>query len=164
MSQAPLARLALLAALAAAPARADPASVQVTISPQLQRQAEQSLGVKDIQDLAVELQHKVIKSVAETHVLEGARVELVLVDAKPNHPTMQQMSRTPGLSPTSFGLGGATIEGRAIAIDGAVTPLRYRWYETDLRLAQADTTWADASIAIQQFATRLSRGETYLDR
>ncbi len=153
--------LLLLASLAAAgPVLAAQPSIEVKISPALQTQATRSLGVRDVQQLADDLKREVGRSLDRTGVLDGARLELTLVDAKPNRPTFQQLSNQPSLSMESFGVGGATIEGKAIAVDGTVTPLGYRWYETDIRNARYQTTWADASAAIYQFADRLARGET----
>ena len=152
--------LVLLASLAAAPALAAQPSIEVKISPTLQSQAEKSLGVRDVRELADELKREVGRHLDRTGVLDGARLELILVDAKPNRPTFQQLSNQPGLSMESFGVGGATIEGKAIAVDGTVTPLGYRWYQTDIRNSRYLTTWADADAAIYQFADRLARGET----
>ena len=149
---------------AAGPALAAQPSIEVRISPALRHEAEKSLGIKDVQSLADDLKREVGRSLDRTGVLDGARLELVLVDAKPNRPTMQQLGDRPGLSYESFSVGGATIEGKAIAVDGTVTPLRYRWYETDIRWARDRTTWADASTAIEQFAHRLARGDTSPDR
>ena len=121
-----LAAVALLASSGAA--LAAPASVNVTVGPELQLKAQKTLGVRDIDDLAKSLQGDVEKRLAKTGAFDGARIDLVLVDAQPNRPTFEQLSRTPGLSLRSFGIGGARIEGRAVAADGAVTPLAYDYY------------------------------------
>lgn len=157
--------LAALAALAAAsPALAAPAQVQVTIGPKLHTEAVRHLGVTDVNRLADRLKQQVERELARTGVLEGARVELTLVDVKPSRPTFKQLSDKPGLSYESVSLGGAAIEGRAIAVDGAVTPLRYQWYENDIRWANTRVTWSDADTAFDHFARRLARGETYASR
>ena len=62
------------------------------------------------------------------------------------------------------GTGGAAIEGQAISVDGHVTPVRYRWYESDIRQAKLTTTWSDAGRAIDRFAFQLGRGEVYARR
>lgn len=154
----------LLLALAAAPALAGPAQVTVTIGPKLQKEAVEHLGVREVDRLAGDLKRSVERELARTGVLDGARIELVLTDAKPNRPTFKQMADRPGLSFESFGLGGASIEGKAIAVDGAVTPLKYQWYESDIRWARERVTWGDADTAFGQFARRLARGETYASR
>lgn len=159
--------LALLAAAslgAASAAHAAPADVQVQIGPKLQKEAAEKLGVKEVDRLAADLKRQVERELARTGVLDGARVELTLVDAKPNRPTFKQLGDRPGLSYESFSLGGARIEGRAVTLDGAVTPIRYEWYESDIRYAPYRVTWSDADTAFGQFARRLARGEAYARR
>jgi hypothetical protein len=156
----------LLAGLALAGTAADaaPANVQVQIGPKLQKAAVDTLGVREVDRLAADLKRHVEREVSRTGVLDGARIELTLVDAKPNRPTFKQLGDRPGLSYESFGVGGARIEGRAVAVDGAVTPISYEWYESDIRWASYRTTWADADSAFGQFARRLARGEAYARR
>ena len=96
-------------------ALAAPASVTVTVGPALQAEAEKTLGVRDVNDLAAHLQATVEKRLAKSPAYDGARIELVLADAKPNRPTFKQLGDRPGLSYESFGIGGAKIEGRAVA-------------------------------------------------
>lgn len=140
-------------------------SVSVTVGPELQEKAEETYGVRDVQRLAHELQREVEQELARSGGLRGdGRLELVLVDAKPNRPTFKQLGDTPGLSYQSFGVGGATIEGRVVSADGTVTPLRYRWYETDIRQAAYGSTWSDAEWTIDRFASRLGRGEVLAQR
>ena len=148
---------AVTAAIFAGPAAAA-AEVQVTIGPELQRKAERTYGVRDVQRLADQLRRDVSRELARTGAYDGARVELTLVDAVPNRPTFKQMGDRPGLSFESFGVGGARIEGRAVAADGTATPLSYRWYETDIRQAWPCATWSDAEWTFQRFAYRLGRG------
>jgi hypothetical protein len=160
-----LATIATTALLASATAAlAAPASVSVTISPQLQAKANKTLGARDVNDLAAQLQATVEKRLAKTGAYDGARIELVLADAKPNRPTFKQMGDTPGLSYDSFGVGGASIEGRAVAPNGAVTPIAYKYYETDIRLSRFGGTWSDAEGTFQRFAHDLGRGQAVASR
>lgn len=152
-------------ALGASSTLAAPASVAVAVGPDLQAKAAKTYGVKEIDRLADMLRQDVERSLARTGAYDGARIELTLVDATPNRPTFKQLTDQPGLSFASFGVGGATIEGRAVAPDGTVTPLRYRWYEGDIRRAAHGTwTWADADWAFNRFAYRLGRGEVVASR
>ncbi len=160
-----IAALAATALLASAPlAMAAPTSVSVTVGPALREKAAKTYGVRDIDELAARLRTDVVRTLAKTGAYDGARIELVLADAVPNRPTFKQMGDKPGLSMDSFGVGGARIEGQAIAADGATTPLRYSHYETDIREAQGRATWTDAERTISQFARRLGRGETLASR
>jgi hypothetical protein len=135
--------------------------VSVAIGPELQEKADK-IGQRDLNFLARDLQRSVESRLARAGM--PGRVELVLVDAKPNRPTFQQLGRRPGLSPLSFGVGGATIEGALIGPDGSRTPLSYRWYESDIVWAQHSTTWADAETAFDKFADRLVSGRLYAAR
>lgn len=141
-----------------------PAQVQVAIGPELQAKAEKTYGVRDVRDLADELKQQVERRLARTGAYAGARIELTLADATPNRPTFKQLGDKPGLSFESFGVGGARIEGRVVAPDGKVTPLSYRYYETDIRYARHQSTWADAQWTIQRFAYRLGDGATLASR
>jgi hypothetical protein len=157
-----IAGAALLAS--ATGALAAPASVTVSVGPELQAKAVRTLGVRDVNDLAAQLQSTVQKRLDRTGAYEGARVELVLADATPNRPTFKQLGDTPGLSYESFGIGGAKIEGRAIAADGAITPIHFKYYEPDIRYARRGGTWADADSAFQMLAHQLGRGQVVASR
>ena len=160
-----LSAAALLASALIAPsAVAAPASVSVAIGPELQRKAEKTYGVRDVQRLADELREDVEKALAKSGRHQDARVELVLTDAKPNRPTFKQLGDTPGLSMESFGVGGAAIEGRIVAADGTATPVAYSWYETDIREAWGDWVWSDANHSFNRFAIRLARNDARLAR
>lgn len=161
-----LATFASLALAGSALAVEPPAttSVEVKLSPELQKKAADDYGVRDVQRLADDLKKDVERELDRTGVLAGGRVELTLVDARPNRPTFKQLGDRPGLSFESFGTGGAVIEGQAISVDGHVTPVRYRWYESDIRQAKLTTTWSDAGRAIDRFAFQLGRGEVYARR
>ena len=143
---------------------AAPASVTVTVGPELQKKAVEKYGVRDVDRLATELRKDVERELARTGAYDGARIELVLMDAKPNRPTFKQLSDVPGLSYQSFGIGGARIEGQAVAPGGAVTPLKYSYYETDIRWSWANATWSDAEWTISRFAYRLASGKAIASR
>jgi hypothetical protein len=152
--------LATAAVLASATAAfATPASVNVSVGPQLQDKAAKTLGERDVNDLAKTLQTTVEKKLAKTGAYDGAQIELVLTDATPNRPTFKQLGDTPGLSMRSFGVGGATIVGRAVSPDGKVTPLGYSYTNPDIRWVRGYATWSDAEDTFQQFASELGRGK-----
>ena len=157
-----LAAAALL--VTATGALAAPASVTVTVGPELQLKGEKILGMRDVNDLAKSLQSDVEKRLTKTGAYSGSRIELILVDAQPNRPTFKQLSDTPGLSMRSIGIGGARIEGRAVAADGAVTPLSYDYYSPDIVWVQGSTTWSDAELTFMRFASELGRGRAVNSR
>lgn len=159
----PLVLAAVLLASASA-AVAAPASVSVTVGPELQKTFEESYGVREARVLTDDLRESVERTLAKSTAHDGARIELVLTDVKPNRPTFKQLADTPGLSMESFGVGGAALEGRIVAPDGTVTPVAYRWYETDLRQAYGNWVWSDAEWAFGRFARKLARGEALARR
>jgi hypothetical protein len=153
---------ALLAS--ATTALAAPASVSVTVGPELQKKFEKTLGTREAELLTKDLRTTVEKSLANRVAYDGARVELVLADVKPNRPTFKQLGDTPGLSYESFGVGGAAIEGRVVAADGTVTPVDYKWFETDIRQSRFNWVWSDAEWTFDRFARRLARGQEVAGR
>lgn len=153
----PLAFAALLASATAV--MAAPATVSVTVSPELQKKFDTNYGVREIPGLTDDLKASVEKALARSGALQDARVELVITDVKPNRPTFKQMVDIPGLSMQSFGVGGAAIEGRIVAADGTEQPIDYSWYETDIRQSYANWVWHDAEWTFDRFARRLARGQ-----
>jgi len=151
-----LSATALLASATAA--LAAPASVDVTLSPEMQKKFAKTYGEREAELLRADLKASVEKALANTDAYDGARIELTITDVKPNRPTFKQMSDTPGLSMQSFGIGGATIDGHIVSADGRTTPVNYRWYESDIRQAYGNWIWHDAQWSFDRFARKLARG------
>ncbi|WP_291834186.1 hypothetical protein [Brevundimonas sp.] len=153
---------AVTAALAGA-ALAEPASVNVTVGAQLQDKVEE-LGPREVREQSDRLVQLVTQAVAETPALNGARIDLVLTDLKPNRPTFQQISERPGLDPMrSISIGGAEIEGQITLADGTVQPVRYEWFSNTLADVRGFTTWQDADRAFRRFSSNLATGR-YVNR
>ncbi len=152
-----LAPLALIAGLAA-PAVAQEPRVTVMVGGDLVEEAE-DLGQRDV-DLQLErLQRVVTRELAESGALNGAQVNLVVTDLKPNRPTFQQAADRPGLSVfDSLSIGGATIEGEVVTADGQRLPVRYSRYSTSLADVYGFSTWQDADRAYDRLAANLVSG------
>ena len=158
-----LAPLGAVLAVAAGPALADPASVSVTIGPDLQEKAGE-LGDRDVRQQADRLAEVVRRALTRSGGLDGARIDLVLTDLKPNRPTFEQMADRPGLDPhRSISIGGAAIEGHITTADGQVLPVRYDWYSHNLADVRGYSTWQDADRAYERLASRLVDGR-YVSR
>jgi len=149
----------LTAALAlAGAAAAQPSAVVVTVSPDFAKTAEE-LGQRDVQQQVDDLTRKVERVLTDRHALDGARIELVITDLKPNRPTMQQISDKPGLDPIrSISIGGAAIEGTVTMANGQVQPVKYDYYSNTLADVRGYTTWQDASTAYDRLARNLAEG------
>jgi hypothetical protein len=138
-------------------------TVSVSIGPELQAKADE-YGQRELDFLARDLQTSVESRLARAGVLGAGRYELQIVDATPNRPTFEQLGDRPGLSLSSFGVGGAEVIGIYAAPDGSRTPVSYRWYETDIGWARHSTTWSDAQRAFDRLGDRLARSQTYAMR
>lgn len=149
---------AILAACLALPAMAAPkvAYVQVSAGEELRKKTE-IFDEREIGILTTSLKKAVERALPATE--GGGTLSLVIEDAKPNRPTIVQMSRTPGLSFDSFGLGGAKITGTYVDASGATTPIAYSWYENDIRWARYRGTWGDADKAFSDLARRLAKDQ-----
>lgn len=150
--------LAAVLAVAASPALAEPASVNVVIGGDLVHAAD-DLGRREVQEQADRLAGVVSRALERRGALDGATVDLVLTDLKPNRPTFEQLSQRPGLDGIrSISIGGATIEGQITMADGQVVPVQYDWYSSSLADVHGHTTWNDAERAYQRLAANLVSG------
>lgn len=156
-------RFAFLAPLTAAmalagAAAAQPSSVSVTVSPDFTKTAAE-LGQRDVQQQVDDLTATVTRVLTERNALDGARIELVITDLKPNRPTMQQVTDKPGLDMMrSLSIGGAAIEGSVTTASGEVQPVKYDYYSNTLAEVRGSTTWQDASTAFDRLARNLAEG------
>lgn len=154
----------IAAALAVAPlslAKAQsgqtPPVVTVSLGDKLKAKAG-DLGQSDLDSLRDDLRDQVAHALARSKAAPPVKVDLVIEDAVPNRPTMAQMSRTPGLSFRSIGVGGARVSGQIVYADGAVRPVRTQYYETDLVNERGADTWYDANRAFDRLAYDLRNG------
>lgn len=152
-----LAPLALVAALAT-PALAQTPQVTVTVGGDLTEEVE-TLGQRDVDRQLERLQSVVESRLARDGALQGATVNLVLTDLKPNRPTWQQAADKPGLSiMDSISIGGATVEGEIVTADGQRLPVRYSNYSTSIAEVHGYTTWQDAEHTYDRLARNLVSG------
>lgn len=155
---------AALAALVAVSAHAAPsgvASINIEIGPELAGKTD-VVSERDLDFLKAELRDSLERELGKSGALagDGGVLTIVIEDATPNRPTMRQLTKTPGLSFESRGVGGASLSGALVSPDGVSTPISYRWYETDFRNTVAASTWRDAEFTFSRFARKLARGET----
>lgn len=152
-----------VAATLAGAAVAQPASVNVTLGADLQEKTE-DLGPREVQQQTDRLIEVLTNALASDADLNGARIDLVLTDLKPNRPTFQQMMDRPGLDPMhSISIGGASIEGQITLADGTVQPVRYRWFSNNLADVRGFSTWQDAERAYRRLGVNLAAGR-YVSR
>ena len=150
-------------AAAAQPAHPLPpvSEVRVGIGPQLRAKASE-YGQRDVDMLAGDLKKDMENELRRAGRLGpgGARLELWITDATPNHPTMKQLADQPGLDyMRSFGKGGATIDGDEIRPNGARRHLHFTYTEESLRMARGQSTWGDAENVFMWFAHDYAQGK-----
>ena len=156
----------LLAAAGSALAAADstPAvPVAVTFSPALEQRLARDFGApeRDVLGAAVvaavdrALEHRAHRVALPA----GIRVEVLLADVLPSHPTRRQGLANPSIDPLrSKSLGGAELSGSVRAADGQVlATLSYGHFAPDFATASpGGDPWADARVAIDRFAGQLA--------
>ena len=131
-------------------------TVDITIGAELQKKSK-TYGPREITYLSSDLQHS-IESMSLRHAaLQGAQFKLVIVDAKPNRPTFQQLGDTIGLSMFSIGVGGATLDGSVTYPGGRIQPVKYSWYNYNITDAVGSTTWTAAERAFDMFVFKVAR-------
>lgn len=138
-----------------------PPLVTVVVDAKLATTASSVYGRNEVEVQAQRLRRLVAEDLQRMGVMAGGRVELVLTDIRPSRPTVHQLRHRPGLSFRSSALGGAAIEGRMVAFDGAVTPVSFAWYASDITDSRRQSVWGDAELTFQRFSHRLSRGQLY---
>lgn len=139
-------------------AAAQPQSVNITLGADLERKVDE-LGERDVRQQVDRLAEAVEKAIADQPGYDGARVDLVLTDLRPNRPTIEQLSRRPGLDGIrSISIGGAAFEGQITRADGSVQPIRYDWFTTSLADVRGANTWTDAERAYRRLARNLADG------
>jgi hypothetical protein len=153
---------ALSTALIAFPALAAPevSAVRVTIGSDLAKKTE-IMDAREFDYLTEALRRSVERKLNRSGALgpDGGELDLVIEDARPNRPTLRQLSGQPGLSFSSFGVGGARVSGEYRAKSGERTPVDYSWYETDITRAPYYSTWSDADTAFNRLANKLAKDE-----
>jgi len=156
-----------VAAAAASLAHAEPANnqapmtgpqVTVSVGGDLTKDVVK-LGERDVNEQRDDLARTVTRVLSRNGGFDGARINLVMTDLKPNRPTMQQTIDRPGLSMfDSVSIGGVAIEGEIITADGQRLPVRYSRYSTSIADVFGFNTWEEADRAYDRFASNIVAG------
>ncbi|MEM5518766.1 hypothetical protein WNY37_17540 [Henriciella sp. AS95] len=145
-----------LAAASLAPL-AQAAEISVGYSDEFQEKLTDDYGAREgeklVSDIREDIEHAFNKA-----GIDPAKVTVTIVDAKPNRPTMKQMTDQPGLDMLrSKSIGGMKLVGTAYDASGTVLgEVEYDWYESDIRQVYAAGVWQDANRASRNFARRLA--------
>ncbi len=135
----------------------------VSFSPEFQTALDEDLGARE----GGYLQRRVEAVVSRALERAGAQigpggqlsVEIAIIDADPNRPTMQQAVERPGLDTIrSFSVGGAELHAVIRGAGGqALAEVSHRYYSPSLDyvFTPADQ-WSDANRAINTFARKVA--------
>jgi|CXWL01.1.fsa_nt_gi hypothetical protein len=158
--------LASLAALfvLSLPANAAPVALSpVSFSPAFQAALDEDLGAREGEHLRADLLRAVSRELTArgASIGEGGiTIELSIIDADPNRPTMQQAAHRPGLDMIrSISVGGAELHAVLRGADGVVvSEITHRRYNYSIEEAalQASNTWSEARRAFRGFAQRVA--------
>jgi len=145
------------AALALAPL-AGATTVNVSFSEDFAEKLTEDYGEREGEKLVEEITEDLTRQF-ENQGLEVARVDVTILDAKPNRPTIKQLGDRPGLDGfRSVSVGGMSVEGMAYDSEGnALGTKSYRWFETDIRDVRGAGMWSDARRASDRFARRFAK-------
>lgn len=154
-------RIRFLLASAAVLAFAAPAwaqSTPVSFSPEFQTTLDEEYGVREGEVLRTAVNEAISRELSSRGVASsGVNIDVTIVDAEPNRPTMQQLIDEPSLDFQSVSIGGAELRAVVRGANGATTEVTHRRYNHSLGdLSGAATTWTEARRAIRQFAVKVA--------
>ncbi len=131
--------------------------INVSYAPEFSETLVEEYGVKEGEYLSGRVRKDLERELAKAGG-DVARVDVVILDAKPSRPTFKQGGDEPGLDMLrSVSLGGMKLQAVAYDASGAASePFEYKWYEHDIRYAGL-TTWHDARRASSRFASRFAK-------
>lgn len=149
---------ALILAASVGVGQASAVTVETNTSAEFQEKLEQDYGVRESQILSDYAERSILKAF-EREGVDAERVVITIRDARPNRPTLQQVSDRIGLdSMRSISTGGAHLSGAVYNASGTeIAQIDYDWFETDIRQAVGVGTWHDARGSIRKFARRLAK-------
>ncbi len=148
---------AAIAALALLPV-ATAAEVNVSYSESFAEELADNYGDREGAVLAREITEDLDRAFAKAGI-DPARVDVTIIDAKPNRPTFGQLRQTPGLDMyASRSIGGMKLQATAYDGDGnLIGSKEYGWFENDIRQVIGATTWTDAKRASDRFARKFAK-------
>lgn len=144
-----LAALALMASPAALAAE-----INVSYDPEFSEELVDNYGEREGDYLTREIREDLTREL-EKAGMEIARIDVTIIDARPNKPTFKQLGDNVALDfGRSKSTGGMKLSATAFDADGNETgELTYKWYENDIRFAGI-STWHDADRASNRFARK----------
>ncbi|MEL6568327.1 MAG: hypothetical protein AAFQ22_07905 [Pseudomonadota bacterium] len=135
---------------------ADATTINVAFSEDFAEKLEDDYGVRE----GAKLTEEIIEDLErELNGMDDTveRIDVMILDAKPNRPTFEQISGSPGLDPfRSVSIGGMSLAGTVTHADGDVSEVEYKWFENDIRNSVGTSVWWDANRVSRRFAKRVA--------
>jgi len=158
MSSRPMGLLLAAAALLAAATQASQPQTTVELSPAAAAHMP-DYGESEQATLESAITTAVSRAMRSVPLAAGLTIHVTLKDVAPSRPTRAQLLANPSWDPvhTHF-LGGAELAGEVRDASGHVlTTVSHRYFPPTLRLGSpAFDPWADARLAIDQFAHKVA--------
>ncbi|MEZ6022801.1 MAG: DUF3313 family protein [Hyphomonadaceae bacterium] len=153
--------LVLIFATAAA---ADPVALApISFSPEFQTEVDETLGAREGDYLRRDVERQVVRALQRRGVTVEANapvtIEVSVVDAEPNRPTLEQATHQPGLDIfRSVSVGGAELHAVLRGAGGeALVEVDHSYYTNSLgELWGSPSTWTDANRSISRFANKVA--------
>jgi hypothetical protein len=136
---------------------AEPTSVTVDFSPPVQLKLER-YGKHEGAVLQARIEAAVASACDKGKVPAGVTLAVTVVDVVPTHATREQLNADPALDPVSTRyLGGADLTGSLRdARSQVLATVQHRYFPASLRWrSRSFDPWADANVAIEQFADKM---------
>jgi hypothetical protein len=134
---------------------------QISYSPEFQTALDEELGAREGEILRRAVADAINDELTRRGVslAGGPSIEVSIIDAQPNRPTMQQLVDTPGLDwGRSISLGGAELHATLRSSEGVeleeVSHRRFNYTLSELN--GAVNTWTEARRAIRRFADKVA--------
>lgn len=133
------------------------ASISVTYSEDFAEMLDEEYGEREGDVLSGVIIRDIEQALARNEV-DATVISIVIEDAKPNRPTLEQLGARPGLDPIrSISIGGMALAGKAFDADGnEIASIEYEWFENNIRDVIGTGTWGDARRASDRFSRRLA--------
>lgn len=134
----------------------------VSFSEAMQTSLEEDIGLREAERLQEAAHDVVAAALARRGATVGPNgdvtIEIEVVDAEPNRPTMQQLSNTPGLDAIrSISIGGAELRAVLRTADGRTVEVRDDYYDPTIEYASWRAgTWSAARVAMRRFANKVA--------
>lgn len=152
--------LVSVAALSIAPAAFAQPATTIAYSPEFQTSLQDEFGVREGEALQRYVHRAIEREFARRGVAStAASVDVTIVEADPNRPTMEQLGHTPGLDMLrSISIGGAELRATVRRADGSTAEVTHRRYDQSIDdvALEAPGTWTSAERAIRQFAVKVA--------